>query len=106
MHYKTITLGLIEQHPALYQRLCTSRTLLPALDQYALALKAIHEAWIKDLTQLRPQSSPQQLSSEALELAIEELTVVFQSASAESEDGDSLSLDAAMALLQRHMPPK
>jgi hypothetical protein len=81
MQYKTITLGLMEEYPVLYERLRASRTMLSALDRYAQTLKTRHEAWMTELSQARPGSAMVQLSSEALELALEELQQDFESES-------------------------
>ena len=73
MMYKTMTLELIQEQPGLYERLRTSKRLLPAMDAYAIELKSSHEAWKARLAQARPGSDPLQASGEAMELAIEEL---------------------------------
>jgi hypothetical protein len=104
MHYRTISLALIQENPALYEQLRSSKRLLPAMDAYAIELKAIHEAWIAQLNQARPGSDPRQVASEALELAIEELQERLPSGSARSE-ADPLSLDAAMNYLRKHSQP-
>jgi hypothetical protein len=86
MQYKTITLGLIEEYPILYERLRASRTMLTALDRYAQTLKTRHQAWMTELRQVRPGSAESQLSSEALELALEELKQDFASESLPSAE--------------------
>lgn len=73
MHYKTIALELIEDHPALHRALKAERRMLSALEAYAVELKTLHESWMKRLQASRPGSLPPQVSSEALELAIEAL---------------------------------
>ena len=45
MHYKTITLELIQDLPELYEHLRSGKRLLPAMDTYAIELQASHEAW-------------------------------------------------------------
>ena len=73
MQYKTITLSLLEAETALYDRLKASRTALEALEKYALELKGLHEARMEQLRHSRRGGSPEQMKSEALELAIEDL---------------------------------
>lgn len=104
MQYKTITLELIQDRPELYERLRSSKRLLPAVDAYAAELKAGHEAWKDRLAQANPGRDPRQISSEALELAIEELRDRLPSVSPRDE-AEPLSLDAAMSYLRRHTPP-
>ena len=102
MPYKTIVLGLIEQYPELHEQLRASRTMLRAMDLFALELKASHEEWMERLSQRMPGSYRSQISSEALEIAVKELEEDLSSASKTDEDGPSL--DGAMAYLQRHTP--
>jgi hypothetical protein len=102
MHYKTITLELIQERPELYERLRSSKRLLPAMDAYAIDLKAYHESWMQQLSEARPKSDPSQIAAEALELAIEQLRDCLPSESQTTEDGPSL--DGAMAYLKRHTP--
>ena len=73
MHYKTIVLEFIQQNPLLHSKLRQSRTLLPTAEQYANQLKELHEHWKLRLSQSRPEASPVQLASEALELALAEV---------------------------------
>jgi hypothetical protein len=107
MHYKTITLALIQdQYPALHERLRASRTLLTELDLHAAALKRYHQTRTEELTLARPGSEEMQIASAALELAIEDLRDDLR---LESPTDDSpaaaLSLDAAMNYVRRHTPP-
>jgi hypothetical protein len=104
MQYKTIALGLIQEQPALYERLRSSKRLLPAMDAYAIELKASHEAWKEQLGQARPVSDPSQIASEAMELATAELQDRLSSESP-TDESEALSLDAAMNFLRRHSPP-
>ena len=103
MQYKNIALELIQDRPELYERLRSCKRLLPAMDAYALDLKALHEAWMDQLGQARPGSDPSQVSSEAMELAIEELQARLPSES--STDEAELMIDGAMAFLRHHTPP-
>jgi hypothetical protein len=102
MHYKSIVLQLLEQRPEIQIPLMRKRNLLQAVETLALELKAGHETWMEQLLQTKPSSDPQQISSEALELAIEELERILPSAP--PEEVSELSLDRAMAFLRRHTP--
>jgi hypothetical protein len=104
MLYKTIALELLQQNPPLYERLCRSRTLLPALEAYAKALKASHEEQKLLLAQANPGSDPAQIASEAMEIAVKELEDSLLAASP-PDDPETLSLEAAMAFLRRPTPP-
>ena len=103
MLYKTITLELIQERPELYEQLRSSKRLLPAMDAYAIELKARHEHWKKQLGRARPGSDPSRISSEAMELAVEDLRDRLPSAS--PKDEAELMIDGAMAFLRRHTPP-
>src|SRR4051794_35123177 len=84
MQYKTIALELIQQQPELYERLRSSKRLLPAMDAYAAELKASHEAW-QDRLDRTQSGSPSQITAEALELAIQDLRDRLPSASPTDE---------------------
>lgn len=99
----TIVLELLQDSPELYERLRSTKRLLPAMDAYAIDLKASHEAWKSAIALRRPGSDPAQVASEALELAIEDLKARLPWASAEDEAGP-MTLDAAMAYLKRRTP--
>ena len=73
MQYKTIVLELLRQRPELHDRLRRDQQLLTALETYAKELKEIHEALKEQLSQANPSSAASQISSEALEIALEEL---------------------------------
>jgi hypothetical protein len=104
MQYKSLTLGLLQQHPDLYRRLVSSRKLLPELERYATELRDRHEAWKERLSQARPGSDQGQISGEALELALADLRGSLPPESS-TEDTGPLSLDGAMAFLRRRTPP-
>jgi len=104
MQYKTITLEMIMDHPELYEQLRSSKRLLPAMDAYAIELKASHEGWMEQLSESRPDSDPRQIASEALEMAVQELRDRLPSASPVDET-EPLSLDAGMSFIRRHSPP-
>ncbi len=104
MHYKTIALELIQDQPDLYERLRSGKMLLTVMEVYATELKAGHEAWKGVIARDRPGSDPSQVAAEALEMAIQDLRDRLPSASPRDE-GEPISLDAAMASLRRHTPP-
>lgn len=101
--YKTITLELIQSQPELYERLRSSKMLLPAMDAHAIELKASHETWKDRLSQESPDSDPSQIASVAMELATAELQERLSSESTLNET-EALSLDAAMSFIRRHSP--
>jgi hypothetical protein len=103
MHYKTITLEMIREQPELYETLRWSKRLLPAIDAYAIDLKASHEAWKDQISQANPNSDSRQIASEALELAVQELRDRLRCASPVAE-AEPLSLDAAIAYIRSHSP--
>ncbi|HVX12070.1 MAG TPA: hypothetical protein VHC22_12890 [Pirellulales bacterium] len=100
--YKTIALELLKDRPALHERLRVSGTLLATIEQLALAFRACHLNRMKALAATRPGSDQAQLSSEALELALQELQDSLPPESLPSDE--TFSLDQAMTFLQRHMP--
>jgi len=104
MHYKTIMLHLLEQHPKRYEQLRNQRMLLTALDQYASALRIRHLAWKQHLSQTRPGSHASQVASEALELALHDLETHLLSESPPDAD-EAFPLDQAMVFLHRRSPP-
>jgi hypothetical protein len=105
MHYKTIVMELIDDQPELAVRLRGSKQMLATVETYAMELKAIHEAWKAHLAQTKPGSDPIQITSEALELAIEEIRDRLPSALAMDEEGTP-SLDAAMTSIRRPSRPE
>ncbi len=104
MQYKTIVLAILQEQPALHEQLRLTRTLLATMNRYALELKTSHEAWMDRLGEARPGSDRNQLSSDALEMAIQELQDRLPCESTTDED-EPLSLDAAMNHIRRHTPP-
>jgi hypothetical protein len=99
MQYKTIVHELLQQQTELHEQLRLTRRLLPTLETCARELKASHEAWKETLSQENPGSEPNQIASEALEMAVKELEDRLQAASA-PDDHEALSLDAAMAFVR------
>ena len=69
-----IVLELIQQeYPAFHERLRSNRMLLQAMNDYATALRSSHLTWMDELKQANPGFDESQLSSEALEMAIQAL---------------------------------
>ena len=69
MQYKMILIRLLEHHPGLYDRLRRQRRMPPTLEYYARELKTLHDAWIEILSQAAPNGTPDQVASQALEMA-------------------------------------
>jgi hypothetical protein len=89
MHYKTIVLELLKERQEIHNELQRARKLLPTLERYARDLKTRHEAWKERLFKTKPASDPNQIASEALEIALKELEDFLDSAS-HPEEGPSL----------------
>lgn len=104
MHYKTITLELIQDQPELYERLRSSKRLLTAMDAYAIDLKTFHQAWTDRLAQANPGIDPRQIAAAALELAIQDLRDRLPCESPKDE-AEPISIGDAMNFLRRHTPP-
>jgi hypothetical protein len=106
MHDKTITLELLRQHPALHRQLQSSGTLRQTIEHYAAMLKEHHLTWMDTLARQRPGRDPSQLSSQALERALQDLRDALPADSTPNAAAveDPLSLDAAMTYLRRHTP--
>jgi hypothetical protein len=104
MLYKTIMMELLEQRPQLHDQLRKQRKLLATLETLAQQLKTSHEAWKDQLARTGPESRDSQITSEALEIALQEMV---NSLPDESPSGGSgpLSLDGAMAFLRKATPP-
>ena len=106
MTYKTIALGLLEANQELHERLRTSGTLLQTMEHYASELKERHTSWMDTLTQERPGDNPTQITSRALELALQDLQERLSAESPPSAtQEEALSLDEAMRFIRRHTPP-
>jgi hypothetical protein len=101
MQYKTMILELLQQRTQLHDQLRKDRKLLPTMEHFARELKASHEAWKQLLSQLRPGSDPNQVSSEALEMALKELEERLPSG---PQNDEPVFLDAAMLFIRHHTP--
>ena len=100
MKYKTIVLRLLKQRPRLREQLRQSSQLLPTMERYARELKKSHEAWKDRLLQARPQSDPNQIAAEAMELALKDLEDCLPS-KLHQDESDAL-LDQVMAQVSSH----
>lgn len=105
MQYKTIIMEMLEQRPEPHEQLRQQRKLLTMTHQYAKELKASHEAIKEQLQKASPDSDPQQISSEAFEVALKELEERLLPATA-ADEHQELSLDGAMAFIRRHTRQK
>ena len=104
MHYKTITLELIQEQPELYEHLRSGKRLLPAVDSYSTDLKAGHEAWKAKIGRKRPGSDPRLVAAEALELAIRDLRDRLPCVSSKGEAEPTI--DTAKVRPNRLTPPE
>lgn len=91
MQYKTIVLELLTEQVALHEQLRQSRQLLSTMEQLAIELRTSHLDWQDRLYTTNPDSTPEQLSSEAMELALRELIDRLPSLSNPPDDPDSRS---------------
>ncbi len=101
MQYKTIALELLRERTELYEQLRLTHKLLPMLEIWAAELKASHENWKQTLAEAKPGSEPNQLASEAMEMALKELEDRLPPAVPGDEQAP-LSLEKAMAFVQSH----
>jgi hypothetical protein len=107
IHSKGATNALQDHHSgtlAAAHQLVKDRILLPTLELYANELKKTHQAWQERLSQAKPGRDPNQITSEALEIALAQMenSLPFASPLDESE---TLSLDEAMASILNHTSP-
>jgi hypothetical protein len=105
MQYKTIVLEMLKERAELHEQLRQTRRLLPAMEAYAKELKASHERWMETLSGARPGSHSSQISSEAMELAINELEGHLPPVSPQDESGLP-TLEQAMASLVQLRPTR
>ncbi|WP_437193645.1 hypothetical protein [Planctomicrobium sp. SH527] len=105
MQYKTIVMEMLEFRTEIKNQLPKDSDPLETLDRLALELKSLHEMYQEQLAQSRSDSHPNQISSEALEMALQELEDRLLPVSPVDEP-EVFSLDRAMAFLRRHTPKK
>lgn len=103
MQYKTIILELLQQRPEMHEQLRQERKLLTTLEIYAKELKESHEAMTEQLRQVRPESDPRQISSEAFEMALKEMEDRLPPASV-TDGHEELTFDQAMAHVRSPLP--
>jgi len=103
MFYLTIVHRLLQDRPEIQRELKRTGALRSTVERYAVDLQTEHARWTDELRQRRPASSPTQLASEALELAVQELA--DRLGGVESADEAGLSLDGVMASVIRRTPP-
>jgi hypothetical protein len=104
MRYKTMVLELIQQRPQLLDQLRQERKLMATAERLAVELKASHEGWKDLLSQERPGSDPSQFTSEALEIALQELEDCLPSG-LPPDGNEAISIEDVMAFLRRRTPP-
>ena len=106
MHYKTIVLELLqEDYQTLHEKLRAKRQLLEAVNVFAAHLKTRHEFWMEELGQRRMGTDTSQLSSSALEVAVEEFRNALP-AERSFDEGDTPNLDDAMTFVRRFTPSR
>jgi len=98
MHYKTIVLALLIQHPEIHDELRRSRKLLSTVELYAKALKRSHQTWKKRLEEAIPSSSENQTASEAFEIALNEL-MNSSHLDLPADNSNPLSVEGLMAFI-------
>lgn len=101
MQYKTMVLELLIERTELYEQLRLTRGLLPAMETFAMELKASHETWQQTLSAAKAESQPTQIASEALELALKDLVDRLPTVSP-SDAEEPLPADMAMAFIRSH----
>lgn len=99
MLYKTIVQTLLESRPQMHEELRKERKLLSSLEIYSSQLKDSHESWKGILRDENPQRTSEEISSEAMEMAVNELTDRLPPESLRA-DQEELSLDQAMATIK------
>ncbi len=102
MHYRTITHELLTARPHLASRLARDRLLLPTLTRLAEALRERHFQWQTVL----PDRPPLTARSEALELAVADLTRALDLLSPTADGEWEPTLDQAVASLRSATPPE
>ena len=73
MHYKTIVMELINDHPELQSRLRESQTLLQSIEQWAVILRRQHRDLIEEFLQQESGVTANEVSSRAMEVAVEQV---------------------------------
>ena len=105
MQYKTIIQEMLEFRTEIKNQFSSDQNPLETLDRLAMELKSLHEMYQGQLAQKRADSHPIQISSEALEMAFQELENRLLPAS-RTDEHEVFSLDGAMAFLRRYSRKK
>lgn len=105
MQYKTIVMEMLEFRTEIKARLSQEGSPLETLDRLAMELKSLHESYKEQIAHSRANSHPVQISSEALEMALQELEDRLLLASP-IEEPEPFTLDGAMAFIRRHSQKK
>ncbi len=105
MQYKTIIQEMLEFRTEIRNQFSNDPNPLETLDRLAMELKTLHENYKEYLAHSRTDSHPVQISSEALEMALQELEDRLFPASPIDEPA-TFSLDGAMAFIRRHSQKK
>ncbi len=100
MHYKTIVLGLLEDRPALYEHLRSSNALLSTMNTLAVTLRDLHLSMLETLQQHQPETSPEVIKAESLEVVIEEIRHLLSQVDVIS---NSFSLDEAISTIRQRL---
>ena len=103
MHYKTIALELLNQHPKNHKKPRNHHSLLQTVERFARDLKMSHEAWKERLSVTMLESSSSQIAAEALEIAVMELENSLKAVSL--DDSEPPSIDQLMAFIARRQIP-
>lgn len=103
MQYQTIVLGILQDRPLLQNELVANNSLSSTTEKLATQLRDNHLLILGQLQQAEPNQSPIQLSSEAMEIAVNQLLELLTD-NQETDTSETLSLDGAMAFLKQHTP--
>lgn len=103
MQYQTIVLGILQDRPLLQNELMANNSLSSTTEKLATQLRDSHLQILGQLQHAEPSQSTIQLSSEAMEIAVNQLLESL-SGDQEPEATETFSLDGAMAFLKRHTP--
>lgn len=101
MNYKTVTLELLQDQPQLHDLLKRDRLLLAALEACSTDLRTRHLTLVRQLSQSRPEASPEQTSLEAYEIAVHEL---YQRIGAAARPDEPIPADQLIDFLRLHTP--
>jgi hypothetical protein len=86
--YRTMVLEMIQHQPSLHDRLRREGCLLATVDRLGAELRDRHLGLKQSLTEAHPDRDPDQVSQEAMEIALAELGTSLPTASP-NEDPDA-----------------